>query len=186
MRILLMNQFFWPDSAATSQLLTDLAVEMAARGHQVHVLCAEGSYAVASAERQPAVTIHRIPALPFTRGKLSRVLSYLSFYLGAAWRGLTVARPDLVLTLTTPPLLSLIGTLIKRVRGSRHYIWEMDVYPDVAVSLGYFKPAGLLDRGIGLLADLSRRQADGILALGDCMKRRLIHRGIAPTDDLCR
>ncbi len=183
MKILLMNQFFWPDSAATSQLLTDLAVGLAERGHQVHVVCAEGSYAVASAESSPPVQIHRVPALAFSRGSLGRVLSYLSFYAGAAWRGLTLPRPDLVLTLTTPPLLSLLGTLIKQVRGSRHFIWEMDVYPDVAVSLGYFKAGGVLDRVVGTLADFSRRRADGLLALGECMKTRLAARGI-PRDTI--
>ncbi len=174
-----MNQFFWPDSAATSQLLTDLAAGMAERGHEIHVICADGNYALASDEQRPSVEIHRVKAFPFSRGKLGRILSYLSFYFGAAWRGLTLARPDLVITLTTPPLLSLLGTLIKAVRGSRHFSWEMDVYPDVAISLGYFKAGGFLDRVVGMLADFSRRRADGILALGECMKQRLIARNIA-------
>ncbi len=176
MRILLINQFFWPDSAATSQLLTDLAEGMG--GHDVHVICADGGYALASAGTAPPVTVHRVKALRFRHGVLGRILSYLSFYLGAAWLGLTLPRPDLVVTLTTPPLVSLLGTLLKRVRGSRHFIWEMDVYPDVAISLNYFRRGGVLDRVTGALADFSRRKADGIIALGECMKNRLVARGI--------
>lgn len=38
MRILLLNQFYKPDTAATGQLLADLAEELAQRGHDVHVL----------------------------------------------------------------------------------------------------------------------------------------------------
>jgi colanic acid biosynthesis glycosyl transferase WcaI len=76
-------------------------------------------------------------------------------------------------------MLSLLGTVIKAVRCARHFIWEMDVYPDVAISLGYFKAGGLLDRIVGTLADFSRSHADGILALGECMKQRLIARNIA-------
>jgi hypothetical protein len=174
-----MNQFFWPDAAATSQLLTDLANEMAARGHDVHVICADGGYAVASGDFRPAVSIHRVKAAPFSRGNIGRMLSYLSFYVGAAMSGLRLPRPDMVLTLTTPPLLPLLGTLIKTLRGARHYIWEMDVYPDVAISLGYIKAGGLVDRCVGAMADFSRKQADGILALGQCMKDRLVRRGIA-------
>ena len=181
MRILLLNQFFWPDSAATSQLLTDLARGLAENGHEVYAISADGGYAVRSAEQTPPrVSIHRVKALPFARGKLGRVLSYASFYLFAAVRGLRLPRPDLVLTLTTPPLLSLLGTLLKSVRGSRHFIWEMDMYPDVAVDLGYFASGGLLDRSVGALADFARRRADGIIALGECMKTRLIARGVAP------
>lgn len=180
MRILLINQFFWPDSAATSQLLTDLAVGMAERGHEVHVICADSGYANASAGQAPPVQIHRVPSLRFRRSRLGRTLSYLSFYLQAAWLSLTLPRPSLVFTLTTPPLLPLVGTLARTVRGARHYIWEMDVYPDVATSLQYFKPDGFLDRAVGLLADFSRHQSDGIIALGECMKDRLVRRGISP------
>ncbi len=180
MKILLLNQFFWPDSAATSQLLTDLARGLAEQGHTVYAISADGGYAVSAAGVPPPVEIHRVKALPFARGKVGRVLSYLSFYVSAAVRGLTLPRPDLVLTLTTPPLLSLLGNLISALRGSRHFIWEMDVYPDVAIDLNYFKAGGLADRLTGFLADFSRRHADGIIALGECMKDRLVRRGIDP------
>ena len=42
------------------------------------------------------------------------------------------------------------------------------------------KAAVSLDRVTGTLADLSRRSADGVIALGECMKDRLVHRGIRP------
>src|ERR1019366_2906632 len=76
------------------------------------------------------------------------------------------------------PLLSLLGTVLKTLRGCRHFIWEMDVYPDVAIDLNYFKADGVADRVTGSLADFSRRHADGIIALGECMKRRLVDRGV--------
>ncbi len=183
MRILLLNQFFWPDSSATSQLLTDLARALAAEGHEVNAISSDkGGYAVSADDQDaPPVRVYRVKALPFVRGTLGRLLSYLSFYLSAAVRGLLLPKQDLVLTLTTPPLLPLLGTLIKAVRGSQHYIWEMDVYPDVAVDLAYFRAGGLADRVTGALADLSRRSADGIIALGECMKDRLARRGIDPS-----
>ena len=181
MRILLLNQFFWPDSAATSQFLTDLARGLAARGHEVYVISSEaGGYAPEDLSDPPPVKIHRVATTRFMHGVIGRLLSYGSFFLSCLGRGLTAARPDVVITLTTPPLLSLIGNAIKLLRGSRHFIWEMDVYPDVAVDLNYFQAGGPLDRITGLLADLSRKYSDGILALGPCMKERLIARGIAP------
>ncbi|CAN5559672.1 glycosyltransferase family 4 protein [soil metagenome] len=178
MRILLLNQFFWPDSSATSQLLTDLARHLVSEGHDVEVVCANGSYAVTDAGQGPAVKVNRVKALPFGRGKIGRVLSYLSFYLLALIRCFAVKKPDLVVTLTTPPLLSLLGTLLQFIRRSRHFIWEMDVYPNVAVSLEYFKARGLADHVTGALADFSRRRSNGIIALGECMKDLLISRGI--------
>jgi glycosyltransferase involved in cell wall biosynthesis len=181
MRILLVNQFFWPDSSATSQLLTDLARGLAERGHEVYAISADGGYNVASTDSPPAATICRVKTSRFNRGRVGRVISYLSFYSLAALRAFSLPRPDLVVTLTTPPLLSLLGTALKAVCGCRHFIWEMDVYPDVAIDLNYFKAGGITDRVTGWLADFSRRRADGIVALGECMKRRLVERGVDAT-----
>ena len=181
MKILFINQFFWPDSSATSQQLTDLAAGLAAEGHEVSVLCGDGEYAAAASSAKPAgVAILRVRALPFSKGKLGRIVSYLSFYLTALVRGLISPRQDTVVSLTTPPLISLLGSAIKLIRGSRHFIWEQDIYPDVAIDVQLFKRGSLLERTVGALADLSRRHADGIIALGDCMKARLVGRGIPP------
>jgi hypothetical protein len=174
MKILLLNQFFWPDSSATSQLLTDLSRSLSEAGHEVTVVCSEkGGYASAAQHNAPPVHVLRVKGLRFTRGTLGRISSYLTFYLGAAFRSLTLPKQQIVLTLTTPPLLPLLGTVVKLVRGSRHFIWEMDLYPDIAVDLGYFKANGILDRVVGACADYSRRKANGILALGECMANRL-------------
>jgi colanic acid biosynthesis glycosyl transferase WcaI len=177
MKILLLNQFFWPDSAATSQLLTDLAHGLAERGHQVYAVCAGGGYALKDTDdppRPPSIASR----LPRSGAAAWDAFFLASYYLACALRGLTVPRPDLVLTLTTPPLLPLIGTLIKFLRGSKHFLWEMDLYPDVAVDVDYIRRGGVLDRSTGMLADLARRKSDGIIALGGCMRRRLLARGI--------
>lgn len=180
MRILFINQFFWPDSSATSQQLTDLVVALAARGTDVAVLCGEGGYAAAAGSTPPPATVYRVRALPFARGKIGRMLSYLSFYATAFAKSLTVRRADTVVSMTTPPLISVLGAALKLLRGSRHYIWEQDLYPEIAVDLNYLKAGGLTHRLTGLIADAVRRHADGILVLGPCMRDRLIARGVAP------
>jgi colanic acid biosynthesis glycosyl transferase WcaI len=178
-KVLLVNQFFWPDLAATSQILTEFANYLAKQGHEVSVICGPNGYAVPSTESSPPpVEIIRTPSFTFSRGGSARVLSYVSFALAAIWYGFHGPKPDLVVTLTTPPMLSLVGTLLRTLRRSRHFIWEMDVYPDVAIDLGFLKPGSLLTRAIGKLADFARMKADGIIVLGDCMRDRLIARGV--------
>ena len=94
-------------------------------------------------------------------------------------RAVRTPKPDIVLTLTTPPLVSLLGTLVKQLRGVRHFVWEMDLYPDIAVDLRVLRPRSLTTKLIGWLADFSRKRADGIIALGEDMKARLVARGIS-------
>ena len=122
--------------------------------------------------------ITRLTTTSFSRKVGGRMGSYLSFLSGALWHSLR-QRPDVVVTLTTPPLLSLIGMAVQRFRGARHIIWEMDVYPDVAIELGVLRKGGFPAKTFGWLADLPRYRADKVIALGDCMRERLQSHGIA-------
>jgi len=178
MRILLLNQFFWPDLAATSQLLTDLARHLADQGHDVTVICARSSYAGPDSTGAPLVRIIRIPDLPFGRGAVARLLSSFSFLCAAFWLGLRIPKPNLAITLTTPPLLAVICGLLKTFRGVRYRIWEMDMYPDVAVDVGILAKDAWLTRALGAMADYARRNAEGVVALGECMRQRLLARGV--------
>ena len=178
MRILIINQFFWPDTAATGQLLSDLTRVVDPENHFVTVFCGITQYGSVNTGSPPPVEIVRIGGISFSRGRLRRLFSYASFFLGAAVRAVRTPKPDIVLTLTTPPLIALLGTLVKQLRGARHFAWEMDLYPDIAVDLKVLKPYSLTTRLIGSLADFSRQRADGIIALGEDMKARIVARGI--------
>ena len=179
MNFLLLNQFFPPDDAPTGQLLADVARALAAEGHSVTVVCSRTVYAGGSANLElPGVEVQRLRTTSFGHGHTAKLAAYASFYAGAAWRALFGPRPDVILTLTTPPLLSLAGSFVKLLRGTQHFIWEMDVYPDIAVDLGLFRRGMIPDRLVGALADFSLRRCDGVIALGPCMRDRLLARGI--------
>src|SRR5579864_3687169 len=135
MQVLLINQFFWPDTAATGHLLADVSREIDPELHAVTVLCGRSVYGEVDAGSPPPVRVVQCGGVTFSRGKIGRLVSYASFFAGAAMRGIRGERPALVVTLTTPPLVSLLGTLLKTLRGSRYFIWEMDLYPDIAVDL---------------------------------------------------
>jgi len=178
MRILIINQFFWPDTAATSQFLTDLTCHLG-REHDVTVICSAGTYARSECEgtAPPAKVIH-VPGLKYGRDKVARMISYSTFLLGALWHEFRMPRQDVVVTMTTPPMLSVCGTILKVTRGTHHFIWEMDVFPDVLVSLGVLSPNGFITRMLTWLENACHLRSDGIIALGSCMRERLVARGI--------
>jgi len=146
MQVLLINQFFWPDTAATGQLLTDITREIDPKVHAVDRVVR----GVAVWCRRQGLPASSEDCAVWRRGLFKRqdrrVVSYASFFASAAIRGVRGPKPALVVTLTTPPLISLLGTLLKSLRGSRHFIWEMDVYPDILVSLNVLKPRSVVTR----------------------------------------
>jgi len=54
----------------------------------------------------------------------------------------------------------------------------MDVYPDIAVTVGVLSPRSFLTRALGAIADHCRRQANGVIVLGPCMRERLLAHGV--------
>jgi colanic acid biosynthesis glycosyl transferase WcaI len=182
--ILFINQHYWPDYASTGQHLTDLAEHMAAVGYDVHVLCSRGGYVAGrvgapARETRNGVTIRRLGGTAFGRGThLGRITDYAAFYLQVVLRLLFGRRFDLVVTLTTPPLLNAAAALAKRTRGQAYGVWSMDLHPDAEFALGMLEPDGFAGRGLDRLNGWGYRAADFVVDLGSCMKRRLAAKGV--------
>jgi hypothetical protein len=179
MRITLLNQFFWPDASATSQILTDAARHLA-KDHEIVAICADSGAAISNGEfnLETEIPVIRVRSASFSRRSLGRVVSYVSYLAGSFYCGLKCKHPDVYVTLTTPPVLPIVGSLLSTWRRANHVIWEMDLYPDIATDIHYLKPGGLLDRVSGGVLDWSRRRAAAIIVLGEEMKDRLVTRGI--------
>ncbi len=178
MRVLFINQYYPPDQAATAQLLGQLTEDLAHKA-QVSVICGRPTYAP-DFNRAESETIHRVirlPLLPLSRSRiLARLFNYLFFLVGASIRALFFPRPDLVCCWTDPPLVGLIGVLLKRMRGCRFVFVSQDVYPEVALA------AGKMDDffSVRLLRWVSRQilgNADAVVSVGEDMKERLISKG---------
>jgi glycosyltransferase involved in cell wall biosynthesis len=185
-RVLFINQYYWPDHASTAQHLTDLAESLAARGFECHVLSSQSRYEPGE-PRPPAyevregVRVHRVPATSHgRRSTWTRLVDYLSFYSLALVRALTLPRFDVVVTLTTPPLIGLVGTALKRLRGTRHVYWSMDLHPDASLALGRMSQKTLFGRLMFRLSGFVYRSADQVVALGPYMADQIALKHVAP------
>jgi len=183
-RLLFVNQYYWPDHASTAQHLSDLVESLAAQGHECHVLCGQGCYKP-GAPRPPAfeihngVQIHRVRTTSLGRKTtLHRMIDYLSFYLHALIFALTMPRFDVVTTLTTPPIIGLIGTLLRKFRGARHVYWSMDLHPDASLALGRMSRKNPVVAALAWLSDMIYRQADKVVVLGPYMADRIAAKGV--------
>jgi colanic acid biosynthesis glycosyl transferase WcaI len=175
MRIIILNQYFYPDHSATSQLMTDLAESLVERGIAVTALAGRGRYngggKLPPYEEHKGVKIERAWATSFgKRNLVARLSDYLSFYLGASWKLLRLPKHDLVMALTTPPLIGLVALVIGCLRGMRVIALVQDVYPDVAVALGALKSNGLITRILDKLNLFVLRGSDRVIVLGECMR----------------
>jgi glycosyltransferase involved in cell wall biosynthesis len=185
-RVLLINQVFHPDPQSTGQHLQGLAQGLLERGHEVTVLTSARSYdnpAVLYPEHETwrGIDIVRVWTSGFGHGtKWRRAADFLSFLVLAALRSLFLPRADVVVTLTTPPLLSVLGATLAGLWQARFIYWVMDLNPDEAVAVGWLQEHGTLTYILEAMSRWSLRQADWAIVLDDYMRERVCAKGIDP------
>ncbi|MFN2578951.1 MAG: glycosyltransferase family 4 protein [Pyrinomonadaceae bacterium] len=185
MKVLLLNQCFYPDVAATAQLLTDLAVAFSKQGHEVTVITGRRGYdtpehSFAARETYQGIKIVRIRT-PFLgkSSRLRRAVNFGIFLVNCALRLLLMPHQDAVIALTSPPLISLLGGLFVRLKGGRFYFWVMDLNPDEAIAAGWLKKESRTARVLERLLRYSMWHAENIFVLDRFMRDRIEAKGIS-------
>jgi glycosyltransferase involved in cell wall biosynthesis len=182
-RILFVNLYFPPDAAGSAYILGELAEDLAA-SHDVCVVVGRPSYNAQRTTYQPAgVRVIRVPSAAFDRSRLTgRALNYATFTVLAAIRASFVRRPDLIVTMTDPPVIGVIGAICA-LRHRRPFVQiSHDVYPDIAIALGKLRNPVLA--ALWRLSNrLVRRTASLIIVVGRDMQEKLAAQGV-PADKL--
>jgi glycosyltransferase involved in cell wall biosynthesis len=184
MKVLLLNQCFWPDVVATGQQLTMLARRLSDRGHQVTVITSRRGYdnpamIFAKHERLQGIEIFRISSLGLGKSsRWRRFLNFGSFLLTCAGRLFLTPRQDVVVALTSPPLISWIGAVFTRLKGGKLVFWTMDINPDEAFAAGWLKENSLTGQFLSRLLKSSLDRASAIIALDRFMKDRIAAKGV--------
>ena len=184
MKILLLNQVFYPDVVATAQYLTDLAAELSARGHEVTVISSRRAYEhpetiYPAAETWRGVKIRRIFSTRFGKGaKWRRAVDFASFLIFCCLRLVFLPRQDVVVALTTPPLISFLGACRAKLRREKFCYWVMDFNPDEAIAAGWLRADSFAAKFLERLSRFSLRRAETIFALDRFMCDRIVAKGI--------
>jgi len=178
MRVGFFNRSYWPDFGATGQLLTELAEDLVAH-HDCDVTVVTG-YPLRGRERLAAREVRRGVEIVRAAGTTldprrfaGRATNYMTYFGSACAAGLRMAKPDVVVALTDPPIVGLAALLAARRHGAPFVFLCQDIFPEVAVLLEDFHSRGV-NKGLELVNRFLVRRADAIIALGDTMKRRLV------------
>jgi colanic acid biosynthesis glycosyl transferase WcaI len=183
--VTLVNQYYLPDVASSGQHLADLVDELVRQGHPVEILTSRSAYEggrlrAPTREVRGSVTIRRLPSWgPRSRRTRFRLLDALIWHFFVlVW--LTFHARPIVVTLTSPPCLTVWGTWHAWLHGSRHVAWTMDLHPDVEFALGVLSRRSPVGRALAHLDRFSLRRAHRVIALGPTQKRLLVSKGVRP------
>ncbi len=181
LRLLVLNQYYWPGVEATAHLLSQLCEELA-REFDVTVVtgCLRDTAEAPGRIVRNGVEIIRVPSTVFDRAPLGlRAINYTSFLLTSFLAALRVERPDIVLCMTDPPLLAAIALPVARRFRVPLVVVTQDVFPEIAVVVRRLRQP-LVVGALGGLIGFTLRRADTVVAIGDTMRGRLEAKGTPP------
>ena len=170
--VLIMTNDIHPDVTTNARLLFDIAKGLRDRGYQVTV-CA-GTPRGGGRPRTEVldgISIQRFFNPHLSRsGVLGRLVNSAVVCALTSARLLFSRRPDVVLADSTSPFLPFVPWLLHRLRGWRYVYLATELYPDVAITLGYLRPEGRIAR----LWDWANRRvyagASRVIVIGERLK----------------
>ena len=175
MRVLILSQYFWPESFR----INEVAESLRRAGCEISVLTGQPNYpdgkvfpgyrALGSGrEQHPAgYTIYRVPIVPRGSGKGWRLaLNYLMFVVSASLRGRRLLRGqrfDVILVYAPSPILQAIpGIFLKRPLRASLVTWIQDLWPESIAVAGFVSNRWLLAR-VGSVVRWIYRRCDLLL-----------------------
>ena len=186
LKFLLLNQCFYPDVVSTAQHLTDLARELSGKGHDVTVIASDRGYDDPSLrfprrETWHNISIIRLPSLSLGKSsRWRRVINFGSFAIVCALRLLWLGRFDVVVALTSPPLISFLAALLVKLKGGSFCFWVMDLNPDEAIAAGWLAERSPAARVLQRMLTYSLKRAQHTIVLDRFMRDRVLAKGAAP------
>jgi len=174
--ILLLNEYFPPDTSATAKFASQVA-EALAVNHRVTVLAGRPSYDPSQRharyllrrEVRGNLAVERVGSTAYPRFQMRRrVSNYLTYLSLAIPRALSI-RSDIVLAMTDPPIEGIAGALVARFSG-RPFVYNIrDMYPDMAVGGSIVRPGSFTARWEKMHRWALRRAAR-VIVLGEDMR----------------
>jgi EAL domain-containing protein (putative c-di-GMP-specific phosphodiesterase class I)/CheY-like chemotaxis protein/glycosyltransferase involved in cell wall biosynthesis len=180
-RLTIVTQFFPPDFAATGQYMDELATHLGQQGFEVHVFTGQPGYAFevteAPAEEQKGPV--RITRSNFMRNRSrnmkGRTLSSLAFCVHTAWHLLKPQnRGDIILFVSEPPYVQVIGFLFSLIFGTAYASLVYDLYPDVVTGLGMLPDHHWIVRLWNAVNRRVWRRAEAVIVPCETMKARIV------------
>lgn len=186
MKILLVSQYFWPETFRVN----DLAQELVLRGNEVTVLTGKPNYPQGKIykgysfwgyreEYYKDIKLIRVPLIPRGKGsKLGLALNYFSFvFFSCLYILFHKQKYDVSLTFAISPITQVYAALLhKKIFGSRAYLWVQDLWPESVAAAGKMN-SGLVYRMLTQMVQSIYQKVDGICVQSEAFNQSILQKG---------
>lgn len=186
MKILLVSQYFWPETFIINEFITCLI----SQGHTIEVFTGKPNYPDGvifegySAKKctketfNEKVTVHRVPLYPRGKGGAKRLLlNYLSFVLSGLlyfYRQAKSQQFDVILVYIPSPITAVIPAIYLKKRLKLPLaVWVQDLWPESLSATGFVKNSFLL-KLVGKLVRWIYASSDLLLLQSEAFKKPML------------
>lgn len=189
MRILIVSQYFWPETFR----INDLVKELVERGHNVSVLTGKPNYPQGkiykgygffshNRDEYFGAKIYRVPLIPRGKGTgMQLVFNYLSYVVSAStFVAFNRKKFDVSLTFAISPITQMYPALLhKKLYGSRAYLWVQDLWPESVAAAGKMDSSSILKRLTKMVRSIYKK-SDGVLVQSEAFIPSVLQKGVLP------
>jgi glycosyltransferase involved in cell wall biosynthesis len=188
MKILVVSQYFPPESGAPSNRVSAIVEAMVRKGHQVTVICEFPNYPTGRLRKQDRWRLFRKEKSDFydiirtfvitfsEKDNIKRMLYYLSFSLSSFITILFLKRRDIVFA-SSPPIFFVYSAMIAaKIKRSKFVVDIRDLWPDSAKVIELVSSGHLLKWG-GYLERAIYKNAKKIYTVSEGIKNQIENRG---------
>ena len=189
MKILFMAQCYAPEDVSAAVLITELATDLAERGHQVTIVTGAPNYPQGrvfkgyrnlpySVEILDGVRVIRTWSyISPSKKTLPRLFHYGTYSATAFYGGLFARRPDVIVSYSPPLPLGLSAWLLSRIFRVPWVLQLEDLYPDAAIAAGVMTNKKLINFFVAIEKFLYRN-AQYISVISKSFQQNLLGKGI--------
>ncbi len=193
-RVMIIAQFYKPESCAAANRVSALAAAFASAGNQVTVLTGMPSFPQGKvarayrgrffvAESDGPVNVKRVWTFASPGGRaVERALNWLSVAFGMLLYVILQRQAADLVVVSSPPITLIVPAIAAASRGRARLIADIrDVFPEVAVGMGTWRKRGFTSRAVGALVDWLYARAALIVAVTEGARKEILEHGVAPS-----
>ena len=138
MRILIHTDEYYPTAQACSYRMRTLTDAFLDAGNEVIVVASSANIGNGKIEHRREKILYSHAIKMKKKTTLMRMLNNISFAITSIFTARKAGKIDIVITSSPPPLISISGWIIAKIKKAKLIYDVRDIWPDVAVEMGSF------------------------------------------------
>ena len=162
MKIIIHSDEYYPTCAACAYRIKAFADAFTANGNEVTVIASSANKENGEIKECREKILYSPAVKMKKKTTLMRMINNVSFALTSVFTAMRAGKADIVITTSPPPLVSISGWIIAKMKHAKLVYDVRDIWPDVALEMGSFTQDSIFCKIFKKIIDFMYKHSDMI------------------------